>query len=156
MYRYVLRKRFFWLWIMVATVCVCESAQGATIILGPSESIQTAIDAAGTGDIIEVHSGTYYENVNVDKPIILFGVDTGGGKPVVDAGGKGSAISLSASGSVLEGFVITNSGNDMDMSAGIRVISDRNVIRDKLAKENDGYGIILENSSYNRRSALLK
>ena len=143
----VFLNKLFWQWTLVAIVCVCGAAQGATITLGPGGSIQGAIDAASPGDVIEVQSGTYHENVNVDKPIILFGVDTGGGKPVVDAGGRGSAISLSASGSVLEGFVVTNSGKDIN--AGIRITSDRNVIRDNLVKDNDGYGIILENSSFN-------
>ena len=145
--RLVFLHKFFWQWALVAIICVCGAAQGATITLGPSGSIQGAIDAASPGDVIEVQSGTYHENVNVDKPVILFGVDTGGGKPVVDGGGRGSAISLSASGSVLEGFVVTNSGNDIN--AGIRITSDRNVIRDNLVKDNDGYGIILENSSFN-------
>ena len=136
MYWYILRKRFFWLQIMVAIVCVCGSAQGATITVGLGGSIQSAIDAASPGDVIEVQSGTYHENVNVDKPIILFGVDT--------SGGKGSAISLNASGSVLEGFVVTNSPD-----SGIRITSSDNVVRDNLVKGNDGYGILFENSSYN-------
>ncbi|MDD4652181.1 MAG: NosD domain-containing protein [Methanothrix sp.] len=139
--------KFLLQWALVAIICVCGSAHGATITLGLGGSIQGAIDAASPGDVIEVHSGTYHENVIVSKPIILLGVDTGEGKPVVDCGGKGSAILLSSSGSVLEGFVFTNSGKDIN--AGIRVISDRNVIRDNLVKDNNGYGIILENSSHN-------
>ena len=31
-----------------------------------------------------MRSGTYYENVDVNKTLILRGVDTGTGKPVVD------------------------------------------------------------------------
>jgi nitrous oxidase accessory protein NosD len=60
------------------------------------------------GDTIDVHSGTYYENVDVYKRLILRGMDTGGGMPVVDAGRNGNAITLSASGSTLDGFVVTN------------------------------------------------
>lgn len=47
-------------------------------------SIQAAIDAAQDGDVIEVQSGIYYENVNVDKPLTLRGLRM----PTVDAEGK--------------------------------------------------------------------
>jgi len=68
---------------------------------------------------------------------------------VVDAGGRGSAIILSAPGTVLEGFVATNSGSDTDEDAGIRVTSDRNVIRNNVAEGNGGCGILFETSGYN-------
>lgn len=74
-------------------------------------TIQAAVDAASPVDTIEVHSGTYYENVSVNKLLTLRGVDTGSGKPMVDAGGSGSAITLSADGITLEGFKATNSGS---------------------------------------------
>ena len=57
-------------------------------------SIQAAIDNASAGDTIEVRSGTYYENVNISIQLILQGVDTGAGKPVVDANTSGNAIGL--------------------------------------------------------------
>jgi hypothetical protein len=42
---------------------------------------------------------SYYEHVNVTKTLTLQGVDcTGSGLPVVDAGGSGDAITLSADG----------------------------------------------------------
>ncbi|MFV9677836.1 MAG: hypothetical protein ACNYVW_09330, partial [Methanosarcinales archaeon] len=68
-----------------ATITVCHSGCDYA-------SIQAAVDAADSGDTIEVHSGTYYENVDVNKTLSLKGVDTGSGKPVVDAGGNDSAI----------------------------------------------------------------
>ncbi|NIA11877.1 MAG: hypothetical protein GWP10_19660 [Nitrospiraceae bacterium] len=36
-------------------------------------SIQAAVDAASAGDTIEVRSGTYVENVDVDKRLTLVG-----------------------------------------------------------------------------------
>ena len=141
--------KYFWLWMAIMIISSGCTVQGRTIVLGPSESIQAAIEGADPGDIVEVSSGTYRENVNVDRPLILFGVDTGGGRPVVDAGGRGSAITLSGSEAVLEGFVVTNSGSKTDVDAGVRVTSERNVIRNNVAKENGGCGILFESSSRN-------
>ena len=86
-------------------------AQGTTWTVSPGESIQAAIDAASPGDTILVESGIYRENVNVTKALILKGI----GMPVVDANESGNAITLSAGGVWLEGFVATNS------SVGIKV-----------------------------------
>jgi len=110
-------------------------------------SIQDTVDAANDGDIIIVNSGTYYENVNVTKQLILMGVDTGSGKPVVDAGGNGSAITLSADGITLDGFTATNSGSGLD--AGIKVTSNNNIITGNAACNNSRYGIDIMDSSNN-------
>jgi parallel beta-helix repeat protein len=102
--------------------------------------IQWAIDNATAGDTIIVKSGTYYENVNVSKQLTLQGMDTGGGKPVVDAEKSGNAITLSADGITLEGFTVTNSGSERG-DAGIEVISNHNTITGNDASNNDYYGI---------------
>ncbi|MBN1763062.1 MAG: hypothetical protein JW878_08325, partial [Methanomicrobia archaeon] len=73
--------------------------------------ISHAVDNATAGETICVHSGTYYENVNVNKQLILLSVGTGGGKPVVDADGIGSAIRRSHDDLVLAGFAAINASN---------------------------------------------
>jgi uncharacterized repeat protein (TIGR01451 family) len=110
--------------------------------------IQAAIDAASPGDIIEVHSGTYRENVVVNKQLTLRGVDNGTGLPVVDAEGTGDAITLSADGCTLEGFIATNSGN-YENDAGIKITSDNNIIENNNASFNGWNGFILQSSSGN-------
>ena len=122
------------------------TAFAATHYVHPGESIQDAIDAASSSDTIEVYSGTYYENVDVTKQLVLRGVDTDTGKPIVDASGNGSAIILCADGTVLEGFEVTNSTGWR--GAGIRIMSENNIVRDINATNND-YGIILYFSSNN-------
>ncbi|KAF5437215.1 CASH domain-dontaining protein [Candidatus Methanophagaceae archaeon] len=114
-------------------------------------SIQAAIEAAEPGNIIEVYSGIYYENVNVAKRLILNGVDTGTGKPVVDAGGSGSVIALNANGITLEGFTVTNSGHRSGCryrDAGIMVTSNNNAITGNNVNNNED-GIYLDSSSHN-------
>ncbi|HOO53398.1 MAG TPA: NosD domain-containing protein [Methanothrix sp.] len=107
-------------------------------------SIQEAIDAANPGDTIVVQSGTYYENVDVNKPLTLRGV----GSPIVDAGGVGSAITISADGCTIEGFVTTNSGS-YENDAGIKILSDDNIIENNNASFNGWNGFILQSSSGN-------
>jgi len=71
-------------------------------------TIQDAIDAAGTGDTITVAAGTYTENVELNKQLTLTGDLTQPGNVVVDAGGSGSAITLTVDGCVLQGFKVQN------------------------------------------------
>ena len=113
-------------------------------------NIQAAINASSPGGTILVYSGTYYENVNVNKQVILRGIDTGGGKPAVNAGGSGNAINITADGTILEGFNATNSKNWP--YAGIVVVSNSNTIRDNIIS-NSNFGICLTSSSNNTVSA---
>ena len=89
-------------------------------LLSPGHNIQSAIKSANPGQVIEVQNGTFHERINVTKPLVLKGI----GKPVIDAGGIGSAITISANGSTLMGFTATGSGNNVG-DAGIRVLSSR-------------------------------
>jgi parallel beta-helix repeat protein len=105
-----------------------EPIYAATITVGSNgrdyNSINAAIDAAKAGDSIEVQSGTYYETFDINKQITIQGIDTGNGKPIVEAVDtkNGDAVKLSADGIDFEGFEIINSNN------GIFVISSNNTI----------------------------
>jgi nitrous oxidase accessory protein NosD len=125
---------------------VNSTIQG-TLIHSP-DSIQREIDAAKPGDILIVESGVYFEGINITKTISLIGRDTGFGPPVIDAGGKGSAVTLSADGISLEGFRIVNSSG-IEGNAGLKVISNKNVIRNNNIARINGTGISLSNSQEN-------
>ena len=117
-------------------------------------TIQVAIDDADIGDEIHVDSGTYYENVAVDKQLTLRGIDTGEGMPVVDAGGSGSGIELWANGMAVEGFIITNYSNIPYnyREGGIFVDSNDNTLINNIIKKSvshRGWGIVLCNSHNN-------
>ncbi len=122
--------------IVLVTV-FAGTASAATLTVDDSGgagylSIQAAINAASTGDNILVYSGIYTEQVAVNKQLILLGMDNGGGKPIVNAGGTGSAITLSADGITLDGFVATNG------TIGINVVSNNNNIKNNYAIYNNG------------------
>lgn len=126
---------------IIIIILLLTGAQAATVHLEPGESIQAAINTAKPGDTIEVQSGTYHENLYVNKSIILRGL----GGPVVDAGNSGSVIILVADGIILEGFNLTNSGHCGCGNAGIRVLADNSTIRENTAYKNR-YGIYASGS----------
>jgi len=97
--------------LLIFALLLSHLAGAEKIVVGPGDRIQDAIDKAMPGDVIEVQSGTYYEILNVHKMLTLLGVDSGGGRPVIDASGMGSAVTLSEDGIRFEGFVVTNSSN---------------------------------------------
>ena len=115
------------------------TASATTWIVEEGDSIQAAINAADPCGTIEVHSGTYNENVNVNKQLILMGIDTGG---------SGNAITLSSDGITLEGFNATNSGSWNN--GGIKVtFSNNNTIKGNTASNNYN-GIHLWSSQNNK------
>jgi parallel beta-helix repeat protein len=103
--------------------------------------IQEAINNASDGDTIIVHSGVYYENVIVNKSVTLKGI----GQPVVDARGKGDAITLTADGITVEEFSATNCSW---WGGGIKIISSNNTITGNNVSNNEE-GIYLDDSSSN-------
>jgi nitrous oxidase accessory protein len=71
--------------ILIAMMAMLSSLTSAAISVPPGGSIQSAIDAALPGQIIEVQNGTYLERINLTKSIFLKGV----GRPIIDASGEG-------------------------------------------------------------------
>ncbi|NJD54076.1 MAG: hypothetical protein FIB07_14570 [Candidatus Methanoperedens sp.] len=135
---------------MMTILLLAGGAGAATLTVDDSGGanytrIQDAIDNASAGDTILVYSGTYFGNVNVNKRLILRGI----GRPVVDARGSGSAITLAADEIILEGFTATRA------TIGISVTSNNNTLIGNNASSNTGYyrysgnGIYLYSSSNN-------
>lgn len=135
--------------IVLLTGSVCATVITVDPIQGNYTSIQSAVYNSSTGDTIEVHSGTYKENVFVLKNLTLIGKDTGEGMPVIDANTSGSAITLYADGVTLTGFNLTNSGHCGCGNAGIRIESNNNTVVGNTAYKNR-YGIYIEGARSNK------
>jgi parallel beta-helix repeat protein len=135
--------------ITVLALLLVGGAGAATLTVDDSggenySRIQDAINNASAGDTILVNSGTYFENVDVNKRLNLHGI----GMPVVDAGGNGSAITLFADGIILEGFTATGGGSN-NGDSGIKVTSNNNMLSRNNGNSNYFQGIFLSYSSNN-------
>jgi nitrous oxidase accessory protein len=95
-------------------------------------TIASLIAAASPGDTIEVPPGTYREQVVVDKPVTLVGRE----RPVIDGGGVGDVIKITADGVTIRGFVITGSGTSVsDEPTAVRLLGDNAVVEDNIIRE---------------------
>ena len=133
--------------LIIILILILGFANAAKITVGPKDAnysvIQQAVDNASAGDIVEVQSGVYRENVYFfNMPVTLLGVDTGKGLPVVDAGGSSSAITILSNDTTISGFNLTNSGHCGCGNAGILVESYNNTIRNNVIFKNK-YGIFV-------------
>ena len=90
-------------------------------------SIQDAIDNAYEGDTIYVYSGIYFENVVVDKSIILQGEDRE--TTVIDGENKDNVIKIFEDNVKIEKFSIRNCKNDYRFS-GVNFDSNNNFLLD--------------------------
>jgi nitrous oxidase accessory protein len=107
-------------------------------------SVAEQIQAAQPGDTVVIAPGHYDEHgIVVDKPLVLLGQ----GDVVIDAGGEGEIITVTADGVTVSGFILKNVGTSfMEDRAAIRLsetigctIADNILI-------NAFFGVYLENS----------
>jgi len=88
-----------------------QAVSAAEIIIGPTDSIQTAIDTANPQDTIILNTGTYNEsNINISKELTLKSVTDNPDDVIIDAQQNGRVIEvLSGANNVkLQGLTITN------------------------------------------------
>lgn len=138
--------------LLLIPILILGYAGASKVTVGQKDAdysnIQKAIDNSSSGDTIEVHSGVYSENIIIHKPLALIGVDSGDGRPLLDAGGSGSVISITANDVTLSGFNITGSGGCGCGNAGIKVESSNNTIKSNVIYKNK-YGIYIDSTGTN-------
>jgi parallel beta-helix repeat protein len=133
--------------ISMIVLILLANCANAVVVVMPGEEIQAAIDAAQSGETIEVSVGTYQESLVIDRSIILKGMSTGGDLPHVESENS-PAITIKANGVVVEGlWAKSTSGWTED--AGILVLSNDNIIKNNMASGSGNVGIFLLKCSNN-------
>jgi len=116
---------------------------------GPADfhTIGGAVNAADLGDIVFVHSGTYYENVVINKTVSLIGEDRN--TTIIDGNLTGYVVWIQANKVTIKRFTIQRSGTYMAVSLGIYFDNSNNSeINENLITTN-GDGILLVNACNN-------
>ena len=115
------RNLKMWLTICSLMLVLVSPAAADTLYVGPGQSIQAAINAAVSGDQIEVGPGTYNEAINfLGKGIRLYS-SGGPAGTTIDATGLNSSVvtcnSFEGANTILQGFTVTG-GNAVEGYAG--------------------------------------
>jgi parallel beta-helix repeat protein len=127
--------------------------------------IQDGIGAVAVNGTVHVANGTYYENVAVNKTIDLTGEHRDG--TVVDGGGNGDVVTITADGVNISGFIIRYGGQEgiyLDRAhncsiknveaygngdVGVLVERGRNNLIANCRMHNNSYdGVLLEYANY--------
>jgi parallel beta-helix repeat protein len=156
----------------LGTVLLPEPASATILFVGGAgpgnhSSIQNAVFAADPGDTIFVFNGTYYENVEIYKPISLVGENKD--NTTIDAGNSGNTVYVTGDRTNVTGFTLTGSswGNsgvyiyqtnetriyDCNISANHRGVnvrqSHRNSIDNNTIFWNEYDGVLLSEATNN-------
>ena len=127
-------------------LCHTNSTKANILNVGKSHkyySIQTAIDVAQAGDTIQVSAGTYTGIIQVQKSIVLIGIDF----PVLDGENKIENIVVQGKNVSISGFIIKDSKKSSSNDyAAISVIDAENILIKNNRIENAHFGIHIANS----------
>ncbi len=127
-------------------------AAAVTLSVGAGQTyttIQSAVDAAGPGDVISVSEGTYAENVVIKKNDISI-IGKNKEKTIIDSKKTGSGIRIDQANNVkISGFTIQNSGGSGKEDAGIAIYSAHDNMVANSIFTNNVAGISIYSGSYN-------
>jgi len=131
--------------------CKMSVEASSDVIYVPTDypTIQEAVNHANSGDTIFVYNETYYEHVVINKSVSLVGEDKD--STIIDGGGTGSVISVTANNVNINDFTVQNSGS-ADSDSGIYINSSGNNISHNTITNNKN-GIYLYYSSNNTVSS---
>lgn len=136
---------------MLAVFLVAGTAGAATLNVGQGQTystIQSAIDASQTGDVIYVNEGTYYENVVLTKSGIAI-MGTNKEKTIIDGQKTGSVIRIETNDVTISGFTLRNNGGSGKEDAGVSLYNANNNMIANSIFENNTAGIAMFSSSNN-------
>ncbi|MBK8022005.1 MAG: nitrous oxide reductase family maturation protein NosD [Chloroflexi bacterium] len=132
-FRAVLGTALLVLWMLVGLSSPVDALNTLTVGQdGAFPTIEAALAAANAGDVIEVRGGIYPAPLTVDKSVSLIGVN----QPVIDGGGQGSLVLITAPQVVFSGFTLRNSGQSLPHEdTGIVIQAAEVTVRDNLLED---------------------
>ena len=95
---------------------VSGSAIAETLKAAPEQPLQALLDRAQDGDVIELTTGEYKGRLRIERRIVL------AGRPgaVLDGGGAGNVVTVTAPDVTIRGVTIRGSGHDLEtMDSGV-------------------------------------
>ncbi len=109
---------------------------GAMMPAGPAHAapldLAAAIASAEAGAVIEVPPGEYRGGLVIDRPLTL----SAAGRAILDGGGEGDVVRITAPDVTIRGFVIRGTGTSLDReNAGITVLAPRAVIENNVLED---------------------
>ena len=110
-------------------------AGAATWRVAPGQGIQAAIEQAAPGDTIEIERGFYDQNLRIEKPLTLRGLE----RPTISGGQRGDTIRVTSPDVVIEGLIVRDSGTSLlKQHAGIYIQpgAHRAIVRDSVLAYN--------------------
>ncbi|PVX23335.1 MAG: hypothetical protein CW716_12420, partial [Candidatus Bathyarchaeum sp.] len=117
------------------------------VIVVPDDyaSIQEAINHSGSGDTVFVKSGTYTENVVIDKDNLML-IGESKETTIIDANGTGIVVYVEANNSEISNFTLQNSGSSL-VDSGIYLNNSCNVFLSDNKLQWNHLGIYVSSSS---------
>lgn len=91
-------------------------AVAETLKAVPGQPLQAVLDRAQDGDVVELAPGEYKGAIRIERRVVL------SGRPgaVLDGGGTGNVVTVTAPDVVIRGITIQGSGRDLDkMDSGV-------------------------------------
>lgn len=138
-------KKPFAIYIFLLFLLVPVNAFAEEFKVESGQSIQRAVEGAGNGDTILVSPGVFKENLKVNKEISIKGEEG----TIIDGGGNGNVILVTASNVIIEGLTIRNSGSGQEDSGIYIKKGYKTVIKNNILK-NVQNGIYIANSNENQ------
>ena len=126
--------------LIPSTVSVIEKKAALTSSISPGY-IQDLINNASSGDTIFIPSGTYYENIIINKSINLIGEDKD--TTIIDGRGNGTVIYICAKDVNVSCFTIQNGEPAIEIKNSESAVVTGNTVR------NCDFGIKAEVSDFN-------
>jgi nitrous oxidase accessory protein len=100
----------------VVAVGLSGFASAATLTAVPGQPLQALLDRAGDGDTVELAAGVYKGAVRINRSLVL----TGPPGAVLDGGGEGNVVTVTAPDVTVRGVTIRASGRDLQaMNSGV-------------------------------------